>query len=508
MKNAGYLSASVASPPSAGLLTNLSEGVQRFRRERGTFATWALALLVLYIPLFVTHGLIRILTPAEPIYIEGIIFNQANLMAHGEPIYKDLFAYPYTVAAYSPLSYLIPAQLMKLFGLSFVPMRVLSLFAVLATSFCLGVIVWRRTRDWAAALAGGVLFLTFVNIVEWAAWYRMDTVGLFFTVLGLLVLAGERSLSRVYMAALCFLVSLLIKQTFVAAPLAVGISLLLFDRRLLVHFLGALGVPLLAITAALQWWTGGWFLDNVVLANANPWYWMGVLQYGRFATPHLFIIVGITIALWQSLRRPRDLSVLYALATFLWVLGLAKRGGSLNYLLENAAALSILAGFAFHRVKDMYRQPASLWRRRLEIAILAELFFVLSLPILGILDTRLGALAPQEIGEVVARASAAPGDVLSDDLWLPTLAGKEAVFEPAIYAIFARQGLWDQSDLLQRVREGSFGLVVLRRPLDGPPFPFNDWTWWDEELWHELGTHYVLVEQTKHFYIYEPNHRT
>jgi hypothetical protein len=64
------------------------------------------------------------------------------------------------------------------------------------------------------------------------------------------------------------------------------------------------------------------------------------------------------------------------------------------------------------------------------------------------------------MNELVAMVHDARRPVISDNMVAVKRAGREVVWEPAIFTELASKGLWDERPFVQRIRDGQFAFFV------------------------------------------------
>ncbi|MCS6802005.1 MAG: glycosyltransferase 87 family protein [Chloroflexota bacterium] len=431
--------------------------------------------------------------PTEALYGEGIVLSQALAVAAGQPLYPPLGQPPYAVTAYTPLYYLIVALLSALTGPSLVPGRLLSLAAFALAAFCIALAV-RRQTTWAWGMLAAFAFLAQPAATEWIGLHRVDSLALALSLAGLVV--GARG--RLLPAAALLLLSVMTKQTYLAAPAAI-VAWLMLERRWrdAALFFGAFISPLATIVLTLDWTTGGNFLRHIVWANLNPYSASLVLDWIGWATTvagPLFItgLVGLLV-----LPRSWLLWKLYFVFTTPNVVALGKDGASFNYWLEPLAAASLLAGGTLALLFAT--------RPRFALAGAAAVFLVIAPSATSAAETvrRGPALAAADRPAVewaIQAAREAPGDVLSEDLAITALAGKPLAFEYVIFSILWNEGRWREDELVADLDAGRYPRLILLG--DDDPLA-GDCLCMPPPVWEALRANYRKVDQAGRYVLYE-----
>jgi hypothetical protein len=484
----------------------------------------ALALTVLGPPLAVLAvvwlglSVLGVLRPEAADYGEPIVYDHASRLVRGEALYQPLEREPYSVAAYTPVYYVLAALLRVLVGPGLGPGRALSCVAALITIALIGYITGRRARDWRAGLLVGLLFVGLglppVNGTPWTALYRVDTLGLALSIAAIAVLDGGTSRRRIALSIALIALAFLTKQTFVAAGVAGSVWLGRSDRRKGLCF-AALALLLLAgVCLALQVGTGA-FIANVVDGNLNP-------AHPQTLFANLFILLVfqagpltvVGVMLFSRIRGSsylaNDLLWIYWLATLPSVAGIGKVGSGYYYWMELAAATAMLAVLYVWKCSADPDAREKLGLRSLPVLLLAisvSLAAPLSLSSVsqGWAKFEASRQATVAWDDVLARAQAAPGDVLSGRrLDFLALAGRRIVLEPYIIAIRHSQGQWDAGPLVGRICAGEVGLLVVEHNLDDPPIVISGFSEWPEPVLAALRSSMVLERRLDRWYFYVP----
>jgi hypothetical protein len=413
-----------------------------------------------------------VVQPVALDYGEPVVYGIGLRVVTGEPLYQSLDRPPFTVAAYTPLYYVLAGGLQAMFGPGFGPGRALSLVAGFVTAVLVGLIAARgQWGRWVGVFAG-VLFLALGfpgPDVPWFGLYRVDVLGVALSVAAVALLDRRRGTSTILVAGVLAGLALLCKQTLVSALLAGAMVLwwrpaALFVGSALVTF----GVPCIV----LQLLTGGAFLENTFAANANPLYlseWIRLL--GEFVRAQWLPLLLAGVYLW--LGRPWQahegrLVVLYWAVSSLALLQLAKIGANHNYWIEFAAATAILAARGAACLLAVAR-PA------LGVALVVALAAQLGGPAGALAsaramrsDIRSALAAPRDVDfeALVDRVRREPSIVIAEPMDVVVLAGRQVLLEPFIFNILLDTGHWHAGAVVERVCAGQIGLLVLAYPLD------------------------------------------
>lgn len=508
--------------------------------QRGHLArSWLYRLVIGLVVLLSVGQLvwsIAVLTaPGEIMYGEAIIHDHAARLLRGELLYQPLNDVPYTVAAYTPLYYVLVAGLQGVFGPGFLPGRALSLLAGAAAAVIVGLLTTRIAGARGPGLLAGLLFFAIglgggsrplggllvsfgvTRLTEdpspaWAALYKEDLLGVVLSLGSIAALAGRRSTPFVVLAGVLAAAALLTKQTFFAASIAGALWLWQVDRRRLVFFVGTVVLLVAAVSIGFEATTHA-YIQNTLTANANPLAVeplitnlkvFSLFQGGLVLAAAMYVIGGSAGACPGTSRR---LLVLYWLASMLSCLGIAKVGANYNYWIELAAPTAALAALAIWQVEG--QRPTWLARMRARVALplvganLALLVGLLGGPLIiaSAQHSRTSADSA-EFYDVVERVRSEPTEVLAAPLDVITLARRRVIFEPYIFSLWFSTAHWDPAPLVARICDGRVGLLVVDRPINQPMFEFDGYSSWPAPVIDVLQQRAVLEAYEGGRYLY------
>jgi 4-amino-4-deoxy-L-arabinose transferase-like glycosyltransferase len=240
-----------AGGPSAGTPPSWLE-----RAARGLVMAGAAAAAAVF--LFV--ALSRAGYPYELEWLEGGILQHAARTAAGDAIYVPP-SLTYTPFVYTPLYYYLAAAARLLAGSGFLPLRLVSLLATLASCSLIGGMVARETDSRSAGVGAAGLFLAAYPAVGW--WYdlgRVDALSLTLLLAGAVLLRFVPDRRGRVGAGLLMGLAFFAKQSALIAATPLCLYALIQDRgwqRLL--FPAALAATVGLGTLAWQLSTHGWF---------------------------------------------------------------------------------------------------------------------------------------------------------------------------------------------------------------------------------------------------------
>ncbi|MFQ5890060.1 MAG: hypothetical protein ACE5JR_08400 [Gemmatimonadota bacterium] len=385
---------------------------------------------------------------------------------------------PLVLTLYPPLFFWLSAALQAVTGAAeayFAP-RLLSLAA---TGGVLGMLVAlsRRRRvpwSWTALLLGGLLINPGVYNLMGAA--QVDTLGLLWTAAGILCVLGEEkgdgSPGRWAAAAGFFLLAFFTKQSYVAAPAALGLAWLVGGHRLrAVGFLGALAAAATLGTLLLDRATGGGYLANAFGSLRGSAGFFGVRSTLADSVPAQWIPLLLLVALMvRGGLRPRFPELYAALAWPLHLAAMSKIGASVNYLLEPLFALVLLA-IVRARSPGEGELRAFPGPRPLVWALVAWL---------GAASVALGADRVANLRQLAAQrdyyriVGLQPGYPLVDAILFPAVlreGTRPYLNDPFAFGVLLEGDRWDESGLAAELRSRRVPLIVTQIDLALGPAP-------------------------------------
>jgi hypothetical protein len=522
---------------------------------------------------------------------EGTLLHEARLIRRGEPLYQPLqfdrvvgALYPpvhaYALAGAEYLAYDNAPPRSAEEGHLFFAGRLISLGAMVAAAIFAGLLAWRFGGSPLAGLLAPPLMLAAAPAQLWATRIKPDPLALALSAAGLLCAAvalargqaghgqgvgngGGSQPALLILAALLFAAAYFTKQTYIAAPLAVGLALLLGraplalpwpapgrlprlvtmaprasltslrntlgNRRPLLLFAGTCLAAVGLCWALLDLATSGQFTFHVWGLHPPEWWtFERFLRYTGLLLPAwplvALCVLGIPLLVWPlpaGGRLPdaaRLLPLLYAGLGTATIVGAGTTGSHHNHLLEPTLALTVggcgVAGELL-RVASIRPLPPGFLGREKRIrdngrwTHLAPLGGLLAMGLLLVQGASYVERPTWYGGEFdqtrdgdwqrfVDLLASQPGEVLSDDVGLLLLAGKEPRYDdPATMGPAARSNLWDQSGLVREVEERRFDLILLH--FDATEQSLDSGGRWSPEFIAALQANYEILYRDRYF---------
>lgn len=309
-----------------------------------------LLLVLSPLPILVWLGVAvaRIDHPFELEWQEGGMLAHVQRLRAGEGLYAEptleFMAFPYP-----PLFPWAAAGTTALTGEGFLPLRLVSLLATLATLVLLGAYVSRDTGQRAAGLVAAGLYGA---AYRWGgAWFdvgRVDALSIALAMGALYAARFRGGLGGAALAGALGGLAFLTKQTTLGIVLPLGVPLFARDRREAAVFALTLGILAGAVVGVLHRGSDGWSSWYVFgLLGGHPWY---PPKVGGFWTQDLLWLAPTFFAALGGLPREGERA---GRAFLLWPtlgmlavawMGRAHIGGYDNTLLPAALAAALLGG--------------------------------------------------------------------------------------------------------------------------------------------------------------------
>jgi 4-amino-4-deoxy-L-arabinose transferase-like glycosyltransferase len=217
-----------------------------------------LAGALVFLARFLRIAWLRIAFPYDLEWLEGVSVDHLDRLTAGLPLYTEP-SLDWVPFSYPPVYYLAALPFVALTGVGYLPLRIVSVLASLATMSVLALLAYRETRSRTAAVAAAGLFAATYRLG--GAWFdvaRVDALFLFFSLAALALIALGTSLRSAAVAGLALALAALTKQTAMGLAPALFLAALPNPRRALVLTAACAAVWFPAV-AILHHTSGGWF---------------------------------------------------------------------------------------------------------------------------------------------------------------------------------------------------------------------------------------------------------
>lgn len=436
---------------------------------------------------------------------ESMIVAETLLLDHGVNIYGKLGPDQFIAAPYPPLYYLLNLPLVHFAGATFKGGRALSMLATAGAGAGIAAVAWRVTGDALAAALGGFAWGAIGIVGFWGALVKPDMLAVACGLAGLwwVLRTAETGGGRVWAALPLFWAAFYSKQTAIAAVVAAATWLVLRRWRTgllfaAIYAAGAAGGYLVLNVLT----TGGYFYHEFTIHDL-PWmadrflgrlvdwagaYWLvigaGLLGLAVLLARDGRALLGAAggpsgvlrrLGRWETLAVPQGGVLLagYLAASFLTASGAGTLGGNHNHLLDLTAACALGFAVAAAGLRAAAVTPVRVAGALLALGLCTQVPALYPTPHWLGHEFRLPSAARAEgMRNVAQYTSNTPGLVYATDLSLLLATDKWKLrlwtTDPYTQTHATLLHRWDESALVQAIRDHRFALVVLEYQLEDP----------------------------------------
>ena len=346
-----------ARPRDAGQLAPAGSP-WRQRASRAVALAAALAGLVA-VCAYLAIALSRLTYPFTVEWLESNSLVEVHRILAGQRLYAAPTA-GYVPDGYPPLYFAVSAAAASVLGVSYLPLRLVSLVSSLVCFALLGRLIQRETASVAAGVgAAGLFAATYFATDTWFDVGRVDSLFLALSIGGLYAARWMRSTRGAIAAGVLLAAAVLTKQTGLAEGVVVIAALLTGPRRRLACVAALAELTVLGISTLLLGITsGGWYIFYVFqLMSEHP---LNYSSFGRFCTALLSALgIAACAALIGARRVPLVLLAGSATLAVEGCAALVHSGGSSNDMLPAYLAVALLAGLALGGKSSGWASAAS-----------------------------------------------------------------------------------------------------------------------------------------------------
>lgn len=441
--------------------------------SRRSLPSLAVVVAAMFAAMYLAAAIPRIFYPYDLDFVEDSMLMQSLRFAQGQPVYIAP-GVEFVPHVYMPLYSWLGGLLFRIFGVSYVPLRLLSFAAALATAGLIYCVARRESGErWLAFVCAG-LYLGGYRITGF--WYELARVDSLFVALAFAGLAigfsvrpeGPSKTPRVLSAAAALALAFFTKQTALAFGAGLALCLAFVSGRQAWLFAGALaGLVVLGVWAA-NTATGGWFVYHTfVVAGADRVETGRVLRYiglelfGVMAGLSVAVVIAAAIGWRRSgagVLRSQPWLLAIGAAAVISGTGRASVGGNVNNLMPVYALLCLAPALLW---KELALAPA-LSRKAGEGVVAAAILLQFASGVynpLRYIPTR----EMRESGDrLIERIGAVDGEVLvMMHPYYAWLAGKQPSAQiAAIWYLRAWSGVPLPQDFVERIRGRYYAAII------------------------------------------------
>jgi hypothetical protein len=298
----------------------------------------AISAIVLTLSVAVQH----VVYPFALEWLEDGALIQVQRILQGQPIYVAP-SLEYVAFIYPPLYFYVSAMVAQFTGLSFLPLRLVSLLASVGSATIIGTLVYRHTRERIAVVAAVGLFAATYGVA--LGYYDLARVDALMTVLvlgGFLVVGKTRTGDL--LAALLFTLAIFTKQAALLCIAPYFLYRVLTDRWQATLLVASTGILVSAGTLLLDHLHDGWYLfytREIVGFDGALWARTLIIYI-----PLMISIYGFSFTIiWQARKAiPLPLLIQGIGIVGASFVGKLHPGGAENVMLPAYAVLSLFVG--------------------------------------------------------------------------------------------------------------------------------------------------------------------
>lgn len=447
-----------------------------------------------------------ITTQGDNTYPESAVVQTAMWAKASGRIYPALDRSPYTPAPYGPLFYVALTTLAKLgdmnFGALLISGRLLSLIVYLL--IVVAAYSWeRRHMQGVLASLAPALILTQVDFVDWLVTVRPDLPALGLTMAALMLVSNQRRTWKKIAAAglLCGLAGV-VKQSFIALPLA-ALLWLLWSRRLKWACIFAAATALAGGSVmALLTLKHEPFLNEMLLARYSPLSFSAAVQLFKadlVQYPLQVVLLGLTVLGLKSIPAEENFNLRRLMACYFalaWLMGIYTAmapGASTNAFLESWILSALLAPLAFARIaNDWLTVPVAV----------RGLLLVLWLSIVLVTLGRWRVIMSSRNADMQTVAQIAEGHrVLTDFPYVAAHSLQPEMLDPSVNHYLELGGHWSSQPVLNELRAGRFDYVIIGQS-NGAPRSWRGLTLFSGSILREVEKDYKPFCRAGRFIFY------
>lgn len=292
----------------------------------------------------------RIYYPFEIEWMEGGTLIHIKRLWEGLPLYiaPDI---GFTPAIYTPLYYYIAILPVKIWGLNFLSIRILSFTSSILIGICIYYIIKFNTKNrFYSYIALSLYFASFKVTGAWFDIGRVDSLAILFIMLGYLSLINDNFFINNILSPLFMLAAYFTKQNSIVVAFAAVIYLFFYRKKSLNYFLILFFIPLIIIHLIFNQSSEGWFnYYTLILSNSLDNKYQRLLTFwinDLIKNLPLIFFVLISISFNKKIINltPKYLFFLLPALIFMSLSGRIKIGGYENAIIP--AFLGLILAYA------------------------------------------------------------------------------------------------------------------------------------------------------------------
>jgi len=458
----------------------------------------ALVAMLFQLFLFLQRGYALITFPYDLTSGEGLLLRDALYIRNGLPLYTSPNEFPYIISIYPPFYAAVVALFSFVMGIGLGTARFVAISSSLLTCGVIALIVYCGWRKWMIAVVAGLAYLSSMFVFQWSAFGRVDTLAVFCSVAAIYFIYRRVAMKNVILASVFCVAAFYTKQTSVAASLAIGLYLLLTNRRLGLVFIAILGTSIAGIFLILNALTQDQFYLQTVAYNVQEYFVRALLSFIRalfILHPASLILAFLFIWLAWKEKKLRQLPILFFVFAGLMTWTVGRAGSTVNHFLEFIAATTILVGLLWGQMESRKNIWSFLIPSLLVLQAIWMMLFPFS-PLGGFYApdesfTKLPTVQDEQSCEMLDKyIRETKGLILAEEVGMLVENDRDAIGSAWMINILYKRGVIDAgyNQLNVEIAEKQFSLILAH----GKSYP--------SDFLMNITTHYTIVDEAKCFF--------
>lgn len=403
------------------------------------FKLLVLAFALYYITAYIVIFVYQIQYPFETEWMEGGAVDHVIRVLNGQKLYVEpsLDFIPYI---YTPFYFYVSALFSLIFGVSFVPLRLVSFLSTMACFSLIFLFVKRETRSsYLGIVSAGVFAATYHISGAWFSISRVDPLATFLLLLAVYLLKNHTSIKMLIISAVLTFLSFFTKQSIFLIIIAMFIYSIFKHKKNSIAFIVPVLLGIILSTAIANMLSNGWysyyifelpkyhkFLDSLLY-----WYWVDDIL-GSLTPALIFMLFYIIhrIPLEKDFIKIRKfIFYLFIPASFLLTSWMSRlhSGGYLNVLIPAYLIISIMFILGLEKVYKLVKEKLNNKLYLICICLICILqFFILLYNPMMYIPTKQDIKAGEKLVKIISEID---GEVMMPSTgYIHRLAGKKSMY--------------------------------------------------------------------------------
>ena len=317
-------------------------------------------ILVIVHCYFVFHSIKKITYPFEIDPVEGVMLNASRLLARGEALYYNnpTLNFHKITTLYPPVYYVLTGLWVKFYGTNFFGGRLISFLSNYLSAFLIFLILLKLTKDRFLSIMLSLMFPLLLPISCCGQYMRVDSLGLFLSLLALFLATAENRL-LFYLSPVVLVLAFFTKFNFASLIVPVFFLILITKKAKWVFYLVEFALLSLVTFLWLNKTTEGAFFHNTFtyLGSASYSFPMAlqfvlyiIVSYSFIALAIFNLLIGRKRLIGNDKEYLIFLCLLTEIPFLLFAMG--KVGTTMNQFFQLSAFSLLTLGILLEKNKD------------------------------------------------------------------------------------------------------------------------------------------------------------